>query len=91
MTTQYFSLTIEGQQIDIAYTPNKYADHGHFEFHSPHQPPRRILISETGYRSYFAPMWKVEEVGCPQACAEAIIKALMKMQTVADDPQPSLF
>jgi FAD/FMN-containing dehydrogenase len=31
-----------------------------FEFRSPHQPPRRIPVSATGYRSHFAPMSAVE-------------------------------
>ena len=80
MTTQYFSLTIEGQQIDIAYTPNKFSAYGHFEFRSAHQPPRSIPISKTGYLSHFMPIGEIEQLGSPQACAESIIKTLLDSQ-----------
>lgn len=80
MTIRYFSLTIKGQQINIAYTPNKFGNYGHFEFFSPHEPRRRIPISETGYFSHFAPMWEIEEYASPEVYAELVIKALTKSQ-----------
>ena len=45
------------------------ADTGHFEFRSPHQPPRRIPVSETGYRSHFAAMDDIEATDSPQEYA----------------------
>lgn len=80
MTTQSFSLTIASQQINVVYMPNKFGNYGHFEFFSPHEPRRRILISETGYFSHFAPMWEIEEYASPEVYAELVIKALTKSQ-----------
>ena len=95
MTIRYFSLTIKGQQINIAYTPNKFADCGHFEFFSPHEPRRCIPISKTGYLSHFAPMWEIKESDSPEAYAGLVIKALINSQghepDEADNPQLTLF
>ena len=40
----------------VTYQPNWTTDVGRFEFRSPDEPPRRIPVSETGYRSHFASM-----------------------------------
>lgn len=73
MTKQTFTLTFEGQPINVTYTPEAfvYADYGHFVFASPYDPPRRIPVSETGFRSHFAPMWEIREAGSPEIYAEA--------------------
>jgi hypothetical protein len=59
---QNFSITIEGQPVNVLYCPNYFvtADYAHFEFTSP-QEGRRIPMSTTGYRSHFSPMWEVRE------------------------------
>ncbi len=46
-----FRLTVEAQEMVVDYKPHYLKDVGHFEFRSPHEPPRRIPVSETGYRS----------------------------------------
>lgn len=75
---------MDSQQIDVSYSPNTFAGYGHFEFRSPHEPPRRIPVSETGYRSHFAPMWEIEESDSPEVYAELVVKALMNSQ----QPEP---
>jgi hypothetical protein len=57
------------------------ADTGHFEFRSPHEPPRRIPISETGYRSHFAPMDDVEASTSPQEYMRAIFWRCSRIAT----------
>lgn len=60
---QTFVLTIDAQDIAVRYQP--YCIGGHepyamLEFTSPHEPRRRIPVSESGYRSFFAPMDEIE-------------------------------
>jgi hypothetical protein len=61
-----FTLSIEGQEMIVDYRPDYLGDVGHFEFRSPHEPPRRIPVSETGYRSYFAAMEDVKAASSPR-------------------------
>jgi hypothetical protein len=70
------------------------ADTGHFEFRSPHEPPRRIPISETGYRSHFAPMEDVEASTSPQEYAHELVLAHLSSRRPArneERDQLSLF
>jgi hypothetical protein len=61
-----FTLVVEAQEMIVEYRPDWMTDVGHFEFRSPHEPARRIPFSETGYRSHFASMEKVEASSSPQ-------------------------
>lgn len=68
-----FTLVIEAKEMTVSYQPNWMADTGHFEFRSPHEPARRIPVSTTGYRSYFAPMDEVEAADSPEAYARDVV------------------
>jgi hypothetical protein len=59
-----FTLTIDAQEIRVRYRPYHIDGRDPYavlEFSSPHQPRRRIPVSATGYRSFFAPMREVED------------------------------
>ncbi|MDH6258416.1 hypothetical protein [Bradyrhizobium sp. BR13661] len=87
-----FSLVVEAQEMIVTYQPNWMPDTGHFEFRSPHEPPRRIPISETGYRSYFAPMDEVTAADSPQDYArEVVLASLRSHQNARNDRQLPLF
>jgi hypothetical protein len=86
-----FSLVIEAQEMVVQYEPNwsegEFAC-GHFEFRSPHEPPRRIPVSETGYRSHFASMEEIASFENPEAFAKAYVKAVLR-STRPRDPHAS--
>ncbi|MGO9269571.1 MAG: hypothetical protein ACLQOO_04835 [Terriglobia bacterium] len=67
-----FTVTIDAQDIEVRYRPY-YIDgldpYAIFEFTSPHQPRRRIPVSATGYRSFFAPMDEIEAAPSVEKCA----------------------
>jgi hypothetical protein len=68
-------------------------DVGHFEFRSPHEPPRRIPLSETGYRSHFASMEDVESASSPQDYARGVVLGFLGFRgktTCEDRDQLSL-
>jgi hypothetical protein len=73
-----FTLVVDAQEIVVDYQPHWMTDVGHFEFRSPHEPPRRIPISATGYKSYFAPMEEVDAASSPQDYAREIVLAIMR-------------
>ena len=81
-----FTLTIDAQEILVRYRPRYFitADYARFEFTSPHKPPRRIPVSETGYRSHFSPMHEVEAAPSVEEFARALALALMGA-TQSDD------
>jgi hypothetical protein len=91
----HFRLTVEAQEMMVDYQPHWMAGTGHFEFRSPHQPPRRIPVSETGYRSHFADMDDIEAVDSPQEYARKIVLAFLrgerKAPVEARDEQLALF
>jgi len=71
----------------VSYQPLR-SGYGHFEFRSPHKPPRRIPVSETGYHSYFASMEDVKEARSPQDFArEFVVAVLRSKQSLRDDPR----
>jgi hypothetical protein len=72
-----FRLTVEGQTMLVSYEPGSLAGYAHFEFRSPNRPPRRILVSETGYRSHFAPIEEVAAETSPQDYARAFVQSLL--------------
>jgi hypothetical protein len=73
-----FTIEVEAQKMVVDYRPNWMTDYGQFEFRSPHKPARRIPVSETGYRSYFAPMDEVKEAASPKDYAREV--ALMMIR-----------
>ncbi len=64
-----FTITLRGQQVVVAYVPEYFRGVDHFEYLSPHDPPRPIPISETGYRSQFANVADVQKAGGPEPYA----------------------
>lgn len=75
-----FRLVIEAQEMSVTYKPYYLGGqdpYGHFEFRSPHEPPRRIPVSETGYRSHFAPMADIEAAPSPEDYARAVALAII--------------
>jgi hypothetical protein len=87
MQTITFTLTIDAQAMRVEYTPNYFTSFpvGHFQFFSPHEPRRRIPVSETGYKSHFAPMPEIEAAPSPQDYARALALALIRAGSA---PQP---
>jgi hypothetical protein len=73
-----FTLVVEAQEMIVTYQPNWMTDVGHFEFRSPEEPPRRIPVSETGYRSHFASMADVEASTSPQDYARDVALELLR-------------
>ena len=85
-----FTLTIEAQTMRVRFRPERFAGYGHFEFTSPHQPKRRIPVSETGYLSYFAPMWQIAEAPSAEAYAQALALEMMNRQKDDEKAAPQL-
>jgi hypothetical protein len=82
-----FTITVEAQPMVVSYQPLR-SGYGHFEFRSPYKPPRRIPVSETGYRSHFASMADVKESRSPQDFAREFASALLRSkQSRPEDPR----
>lgn len=75
---QTFRIVIEAQEMSVSYQPRWMAEMAKFEFRSPHRPPRRIPLSETGYLSHFVPMREVEAAKSPQDFAREEALALLR-------------
>jgi hypothetical protein len=75
-----FKIVVEAQEMVVDYRPNWMPDCGQFEFRSPHKPPRRIPVSQTGYRSHFAPMEDVEASESPQQYARDIALEFLRSE-----------
>jgi hypothetical protein len=91
-----FTLSVEAQEMVVDYQPHWLKDVGHFEFRSPFEPPRRIPVSETGYRSHFGDMDDIAAAGSPQEYARMVVLAQLRGQPKArmevdDEEQPMLF
>lgn len=83
-----FRITVEAQPMVVSYAPNYFAGMAHFEFRSPHKPPRRIPVSETGYRSHFVPMDEVKAASSPEEFAREEANYLFRSQCQrAKDPR----
>lgn len=80
-----FTITIEAQEMRVHYRPHTFGDYAHFEFMSPYEPARRILISETGYKSHFSPMFEVEEAPSVEEYAVALALAILHGSQVIED------
>jgi hypothetical protein len=79
-----FTIVIDAQEMFVEYQPDYFPDSGHFAFRSPHEPRRRIPISETGYRSHFFPMAEVEAAASPQEFARDVALALLRPENWPD-------
>jgi len=80
-----FRLTVEWQEMIVEFESGGGADGfsmGQFTFRSPHEPPRRIPVSETGYFSHFAPMEEVSSYESPQAYAKAYVLSIIDQERV---------
>lgn len=89
-----FRLVVEAQEMLVRYRPDRFKGMAMFEFRSPHRPPRRILLSETGYLAHFAPMDEVASFDSLQAYAESYVRSVLEFErqrSVADRRQLSLF
>lgn len=75
---QSFRIVIEAQEMLVTYSPNRFADMGHFEFKSPHEPARRIPVSPTGYLSHFEPMEDIASSSSPKDFAREIALAMIE-------------
>lgn len=87
-----FRLVIEAQAMSVTYRPYYLGGqdpYGHFEFRSPHKPPRRIPVSETGYRSHFAPMAEVEAAPSPEDYARAVALAIIGWEPTGETDEAS--
>jgi len=80
-----FTIMIDAQEMQVRYRLRYFSDYGHFEFRSPHEPPRRIPVSETGYRSHFAPMWEIEAAPSVEEYARAVALILINAKSCPDD------
>jgi hypothetical protein len=92
---QKFRISVEGQEMLVEYTPNWMDLMGQFVFRSPYKPPRRIPVSETGYRSHFADMDEIEAADSPEDYARryalSLIRRVPREQLdFAEAMQPSL-
>jgi hypothetical protein len=82
-----FTITVEAQPMVVSYQPLR-SGYGHFEFRSPHKPPRRIPVSETGYHSYFASIEDVKEARSPKDFAREFAFAMLRSkQSRPEDPR----
>ena len=94
-----FTLVIEAQEMIVTFEPNWSSGEfafGHFEFRSPYDPPRRIIVSESGYRSHFAPMADIEASASPEDYAREIVSAVIdddkkRKRPASEKEQLSLF
>jgi len=82
---QTFKIVVEAQEMIVSYEPNWIADTAHFEYRSPHKPPRRIPVSDTGYLSHFAAKEEIEAAASPQDFAREIALALLRADRAPDD------
>ena len=86
-----FTIVLDSQEMLVRYRPDWISHseyglrYGHIEFRSPHQPPRRIPVSETGYLSHYPPMEHVEAFADPQDYARELAHALQHRRQPRDD------
>jgi hypothetical protein len=82
-----FTIIIEAQEMVVHYRPRYFtsADYAHFEFTSPHEPRRRIPVSDTGYRSHFSPMHEIEAAPSVEEYARAVALAIMGTKSGSDE------
>jgi hypothetical protein len=75
-----FKVFVEAQPVVVHYQPNWMEDMGQFEFRSPHRPPRRIPLSDSGYYCHLVPMEDVQAAKSPQDFARAEAMLLVQLR-----------
>jgi hypothetical protein len=88
---QTFILTIDAEDISVRYRPNYIGGHDPYamlEFTSPHEPRRRIPVSENGYRSFFAPMDEIEAAPSIEKYASMVALVLATESSFRAGEQP---
>ena len=93
---QQFEIVVDGQRMLVVYEENWNSYNGgmgHFEYRSLADPPQRIPVSETGYRSHFVWNEKIKAAVSIEALALAEALAIMeeKSRRPADKKQLDLF
>ena len=73
-----FTIVVDAQPIVVQYKPRCMGEMDQFEFRSPHEPPRRIPVSETGYLCHFADMAEVKAAASPQDFARDMALTLLR-------------
>jgi hypothetical protein len=90
-----FTISVEAQEMRVSYRPDWMAGYDHIQFFSPHEPARRIPVSETGYRSHFSPPGEVALFPTIEEYAHELALALMRQKRPSDEgedeAQGSLF
>jgi hypothetical protein len=87
LAAKTFMITIEAQPMRVSYQPLR-SGFAHFEFRSPYRPARRIPVSDTGYRSYFAPLEDVKDARGPESFARNFVWTFLRSQRKRlDDPR----
>jgi hypothetical protein len=86
-----FRLVVEAQEMIVDYQPNWLEDIGHFEFRSPHEPARRIPVSETGYCSHFADIEDIAACPSPQDYARDYVLSCLRRSITGDKRQLMMF
>jgi hypothetical protein len=82
---EVFTLTIDAQQMNVHFRPGYIGGldpYALIEFTSPYEPRRRIPVSETGYRSYFAPMHEIEAAPSVEEYTRMVALALIAQESV---------
>ena len=90
---QTFKIVVEAQEMSVSYQPRWMGTWAKFEFKSPHKPPRRIPVSETGYRCHYVSMREVDAAKSPREFARDEARDLLrwKCRSREDPDQLPLF
>jgi len=75
-----FTLTISAQEVRVRYRPHHIGGNEPYailEFTSPNEPRCEIPVSESGYRTFFAPMSEIENAPTVEqyTCMVALVLA----------------
>jgi len=88
---QTFVLTIDAEDITVRYRPHYIRGRDPYavlEFTSPHEPRRRIPVSPSGYRSFFAPMDEIEAAPSVEKYASMVALVLATESSFRAGDQP---
>jgi hypothetical protein len=87
---QTFVLTIDAEDMTVRYRPHYISGRDPYamlEFTSPHEPRRRIPVSASGYRSFFAPMCEIAAAPSIERYA-GMVAALLAAESTLRGEQP---
>ncbi len=87
MDAYVFTIAVEAQEMRVSYRPNWIGDYDHIEFFSPHEPRRRIPVSETGYRSHFSPAGEVRLFPTIEEYAHELALEIMHQKRPSEDEE----